>query len=128
MSDVKKVKDWKEKKELINKTQDETPQFEILFEDSTGIKSIKRIKDQRVFDLNINYPAMRGDYFKFIYFNQNKITVEFEIIADDKVFGTGLCPVNDILIQDGFFTDARLEKSIKELALTGVAIMLENKK
>lgn len=128
MADIKKVKIWKEKQSLVKITKNDIPQFEILFENADGIKSITRIKDKRIFDLNVNYPALRGDYFRFTEFKQDKITVDFEILVDNQVSAVGLCQINDILIQDGFFTDARLEKTIKEMALIGINIKLKDDK
>lgn len=108
--EIKKIKDW-----LNDSEAKKTPQFDIIFEDKEGIKEVFRLQDKIFFSLNVDYPALRGDYFRFKNFSQDRIAVDFEIEIDGEIVGVGYCPINDIFYKDGFLGCAKLEKAIKEL-------------
>lgn len=122
MADIPKIKQWLEHKGVTPKIDKNAPQFDIVFEDQEGIKVVLRIKDQQVFERDIDYPALRADFFKVTHFDQDRIAIKYEINMDNDTIGVGHCPINDIIVENGFFTDARMEKTIIDLAGQGITI------
>lgn len=137
MRQVKNVKQW-----LKAEAQKE-PQFKVISTNRQGIiLSVERIKDSRVFSLGALYPALRHDQLQITEFKHDLVMVSFAFlnscqnkegaISDYEQTGLGTMPINDLIIETvgdkEYFTDALLEKSLKEMQEKGIKFQVGSKK
>lgn len=111
MTKVKKIADWLKEREKF--------QFEVIQRDSAGIiTSVKRIKDQQIFSLNVEYPALRFDVFMFTEFYEDQYRVAVENYNNKRSVSFGIFPIDDIYWafegEKNGYTDRLTEKTIKE--------------